>query len=350
VPEVFVAADGYRSFNLSSFAAFRMMFRQEDLPTPGEDGMTAANASRISRRRFLAGTLAAGAGLLVPRRLWAEPPAADPNRFALLSDIHISAQRDREARGINLVDHFVRVRDEVLALRPRPAAVIVTGDCAFNDGLPGDYAVLRELTDPLRQAGLPPSLMMGNHDRRQNLWQAFPELKAGDQGLRPDKHVLLIESPHTNWFLLDSMDGPGAVAGRMGEAQLQWLAKALDAHADKPALILAHHYPETSEKPAAGSKPTKSHALLDTDAFFKVIVPRKQVKAYIFGHSHRWVTGAMQGLHMVNLPTTAYVFDKKQPSGWVDAQLRPDGITLRLNALDRQHPEHGKKLELAWRK
>lgn len=311
--------------------------------------MTVVAASRVSRRRFLAGTLAAGAGLLVPRRLWADRPGTDLNRFALLSDIHISAQRDREARGINLVDHFVRVRDEILALRPRPAAAIVTGDCAFNDGLTGDYAVLRDLTEPLRQAGLAPCLMMGNHDRREKLWQAFPEMKSRDQGLRPDKHVLLVESPHANWFLLDSMDGAGAVAGRMGEAQLEWLAKALDARPDKPALIVAHHYPET-EKPAAGSpKPTKSHALLDTEAFFHVIESRKQVKAYIFGHSHRWAIGTLKGLHMVNLPTTAYVFDKKQPSGWIDAQVRPDGIALRLNALDHEHPEHGKKLELTWR-
>ncbi len=298
---------------------------------------------RIPRRRFLAGTLAAGAGLLIPRYLRAEPLAADANRFALLSDIHVSADRNREARGINLVEHFSRVRDEILALRPRPGAVIVSGDCAFNEGLPSDYALLRELVGPIRQACLPLHWLMGNHDRREPLWQAFPECKPRE-GLPPGKHVALIESPHANWFLLDSMDRPGVVGGRLGEAQLQWLAKALDTRPDKPALVVAHHYPEF------GDKPSKGHGLADTDAFFKVILPRKQVKAYFFGHSHRWATDTLHGLHLVNLPTTAYVFDKKQPCGWIDAQVRADGITLRLNALDRQHPAHGKSLQLAWRK
>jgi 3',5'-cyclic AMP phosphodiesterase CpdA len=293
----------------------------------------------VSRRRFLAGVLAAGAGCLVPRAARAEQPTVDPNRFALLSDIHISADRNRIARGINLVEHFVRMRDEILALRPRPAAVLVAGDCAFNEGLPGDYALLRELTGPLRRAGLAPHLVMGNHDRRDELWHAFPECKPHEQGLPPDRHVAVVESPHANWFLLDSMDGPKTVGGRLGEAQLRWLAAALDARRDRPAVVVAHHYPELLGK----------NGLVDSDALFQMLLPRKQVKAFVFGHSHRWSTTVHEGLHLVNLPTVAYVFDKKQPVGWVDAELRRDGMTLRLNALDRQHPAHGKPVELAWR-
>jgi hypothetical protein len=305
--------------------------------------MTAA-ALRVSRRRFLAGALAAGTGLLTARRLRADQPGTDADRFALLSDIHISADRDRVAHGIKPVEHFLRIRDEILSLRPRPAAVIVSGDCAFNEGLPSDYAVLRELVEPLRQAGLLPHLLMGNHDRRESLWQAFPECKPCGRGLPPDKHVALLESPHANWFLLDSMDRPGMIAGRLGEAQLLWLAKSLDAHPNKPALVVAHHYPEPR------GKLSKISGLADTDALFKVLLPRRQVKAYFFGHSHRWETSMLEDLHLVNLPTTAYVFDKAQPSGWVDARVRREGIALPLNALDSQHPAHGKSVNLTWRK
>lgn len=60
-----------------------------------------------------------------------------------------------------------------------------------------------------------------------------------------------------------------------------------------------------------------------------VLLARKQVKAWLFGHSHRWRTDKHEDLHLVNLPTMAYVFDKAQPAGWGDAQLRPDGMTLR---------------------
>ncbi len=49
----------------------------------------------INRRRFLAGTLAAGSGLLLPRRLLAEETATDPNLWVLMADIHIPADREK---------------------------------------------------------------------------------------------------------------------------------------------------------------------------------------------------------------------------------------------------------------
>jgi 3',5'-cyclic AMP phosphodiesterase CpdA len=78
-----------------------------------------------------------------------------------------------------------------------------------------------------------------------------------------------VETPHANWFLLDSLDQTNTKTGLglLGEAQLAWLAKALDARPDKPALLLAHHNPN----PAALLKNSR---LANTEAFFKVIMPR----------------------------------------------------------------------------
>jgi 3',5'-cyclic-AMP phosphodiesterase len=73
-------------------------------------------------------------------------------------------------------------------------------------------------------------------------------------------------------------------------------------------------------------------------------------KAYVYGHSHTWLTKKdADGLHEINLPPTAYVFDNARPNGWVRARLSATGISLELRALDPAHPEHGKARELAWR-
>ena len=77
----------------------------------------------------------------------------------------------------------------------------------------------------------------------------------------------------------------------------------------------------------------------DTDALLEVLVPRRQVKAYIFGHSHAWRHSTWEGIHLLNLPAVAWVFEKSQPHGWVDMTLTTAGAAVVLHAFDKKHPE-----------
>ena len=90
--------------------------------------------------------------------------------------------------------------------------------------------------------------------------------------------------------------------------------------------------------------------LKDTVALFEVIRPRKQVKAYIYGHTHTWkVEQDDSGLHLINLPPVAYIFHEGDPSGWVRMMLRKDGMNLELRCIDPSHKDHGQKFDLKWR-
>jgi 3',5'-cyclic AMP phosphodiesterase CpdA len=294
----------------------------------------------INRRRFLAGSLAAGAGLLLPRPLLADQPV-DPNCFMLLADPHIPPGRDQVCRGIKPGRALEQVGREILARDVRPAGAIIAGDCACLQGTPGDYAMLRTLLAPLRQAGMPIHLALGNHDQREHFLAAFPDAKPSPaDGLPPNKLVSVLETPHANWFLLDSLEKTNVSLGLLGKAQLAWLSKALDARPNKPALILAHHNPEPL---------LNIHGLTDTAALFEVLAPRKQVKAFFFGHTHQWSLGRIGGIHLVNLPPVAWLFDPASPRGFVAADLHREGVTLVLHAIDDRHPKHGEKIELNWR-
>ncbi len=274
----------------------------------------------LSRRRFLAATLATGAGLLLRPEisLGAE---ADRNRLALLSDVHIDADPKRIDRGVVMHDHLRKTVDEIIKLDTKPAAALINGDCAHLLGREEDYGVLVELLKPLREAGLPVHLSMGNHDNRENLWKTVPKSESHEGGLI-DRQITVLEMPHANLFLLDSLKTTNFTPGLLGESQLKWLGDALDARDKKPAVIIVHHQPDESPTP---------QGLTDTRALLDLLTPRKHVKALFYGHTHVWEIKSRSGIHCVNLPAVAYPFQATQPTGWVDAHLREDGINLEPN-------------------
>ena len=292
----------------------------------------------ISRRRFLAQSLAAaaltlGGGCLVPRRETAG------ESWALLSDIHIAADRKRMARAINMTDNLMAVTKDVLALPQTPRAVLVSGDLAFNSGETADYAAVMDLLQPLRQGGLPIHLALGNHDHRERFWNAMRHDKSVQRSLA-DKQVAILRGHNANWFVLDSLVKTLHTPGVLGDAQRAWLARALDHNADKPALIVIHHNPNNGF----------SGALDDTEELLEILRPRRHVKAYFFGHTHRWdLSRDESGIHLINLPPVAYLFDASLPNGWVHATLRTEGISLELRCLNHAHKDHGQITDLKWR-
>jgi 3',5'-cyclic AMP phosphodiesterase CpdA len=292
----------------------------------------------ISRRQFLTAA-AAGAATCLTRGAGAEDRVRDPNRFALLSDTHIAGDPKTIARGISMHEHLQAVVREILASQPTPAEVFISGDCVYSKGLSEDYSTLLDVLKPLSEAGLPIHLGMGNHDHRERFREAFGEAVRKASSLEA-KHVLVVPSPQANWFVLDSLDQTDKTPGTLGGEQLQWLAQALDQAADKPALVVVHHQPD--------NRPVVS-GLVDTNPLFEVLSPRRHVKALFFGHTHVWLVTEREGIHLVNLPPTAYVFSPGQPNGWVDASLTAAGMTLELRCVNPLHARHGQRVELKWR-
>lgn len=296
--------------------------------------------SPISRRSFLRRALLAGAGLTLAPQLHAAMRRTDAASFALLADTHIAAEPAKVHRGVKMSEHFRAVAREIVGLPERAARVFIVGDCAFSAGEVADYAQLSSLLDPLRADGLNLTLALGNHDQRENFWTALESQKAARRPIA-QKQVAFIKTKYLNWLVLDSLEKTLQTPGALGDDQLQWVEKTLDANQKMPTVIVVHHNP---------GEDNKIGGLKDTEALLEILRPRKQVKAWIYGHTHNWkATEDSSGIHLVNLPPVSYIFREGDPAGWIHATTRPDGMKLELRAIDPGHKAHGQVVDLKWR-
>ncbi|HPX42302.1 MAG TPA: metallophosphoesterase [Candidatus Hydrogenedentes bacterium] len=293
---------------------------------------------RISRRHFMASSLAGAAALGWGNRIHAQD--LSPDRWILLADTHIPGDRDR-AEGkppIKPVEKFAAMRTGVLALDYTPAGLLIAGDCVFLHGEHDDYVTLKEELQPLVDRNIPLHMSMGNHDNRERFWGVFPEHQKRSAGAVEGKHAYILDAPRATWFVLDSNRETDFTPGEFGAAQLEWLANELDQRPGKPALLMAHHYPEGE------------NGLLDFPAFWNVIQPRKQVKAYFYGHSHVWSQQQREGIHFVNLPGLAWLFSEAGvPRAWVEAAVHNDRAELGVQVMNGVSLPEGGKYTLPWR-
>lgn len=188
----------------------------------------------------------------------------DENTVVFLSDLHANPEGYQPER----LDRCVA---EVLALNPLPANVICLGDLAYLTGRPEEYETVAACLKPLEDAGIKLTLAMGNHDRRENFAQVFPEQAASS--LRPGRLVHNVETPYLDFLVLDSLhEGEDTstwiTEGEMPAEESEWLASVLEAY-EKPVIVCSHH-------------PIYELGLA------KILTSSPTCCGYIHGHDHVW--------------------------------------------------------------
>ena len=154
----------------------------------------------IARRDFIKGSFVlSGVSITAPSFVAADSKSVrfDQNRIALLADTHISDNPNRSYPGtkwpgspvkeeehewVNMADSLAQSAREIIALNPRPANLIINGDCAMSRGTEAEYKELLRLLEPIRVAGITVHVTIGNHDKRENLWKLLPFLKKEQMG------------------------------------------------------------------------------------------------------------------------------------------------------------------------
>ena len=290
----------------------------------------------FSRRRFL--QTAGLAALLAPFSGFAALDTSGGDEIIIINDIHISGAGEPQIPANAKADgeHLRLAVKQILALPKKPAAVIINGDLALAIGTAEDYALVRELIAPLREAGIPLHLTLGNHDVRDIFMKAFPEMKSTSQ-LKEHRHNSLIDLPSTRLILMDTLDQTPGPGGRLGAEQIAWALAKIDETPTKQVIVVGHHNPQVG-----GDTSHYKGGIADTADFWPEIAKRPQVKAYIHGHTHEWTQALENGIHIISTIACAYVFNANTNStGWTSARFNAHGFQLKLNTLETDHAWNG---------
>jgi len=298
------------------------------------------NFSVLSRRAFLQGMsssvlLGTGACTGIP---FCGTVRKDESLIAVLSDCHVGNWNSPKYQGVKFAECVARV----LALDPLPAKMFIPGDLAYLWGRREDYELARRLLQPVVDAGIEITIGMGNHDRRENFLECWPEY--ADRSPVPGRIVSKVRGVHFDYIMADTLDQPKETdrwitPGTLDDAQREWL-KAECAAAKRPLLVFAHH--------AAWELgfPKKDNANLSARRFGELIMGPKGAPTnccgYIHGHDHRWyVTRSL--IHWsdgrigqtAGLPSTGHWGD----IGYCLLREHPDRAELSLVQYDYFSPE-----------
>lgn len=230
----------------------------------------------MRRSDFLRGAFAFGAVTPVARRglFTGADGDYDESLAILVSDPHVKPGGYQLARLREVVA-------EILRMNPLPRNVVCFGDIARSFGRREDYEAGKDPWLDLVNAGVRVTLGMGNHDRRRNFLEVWPEYSR--RTLVEGRIVTVADIGSCDILMLDSLfenhsdetrhcEGDGQLIGD----QWDWLRTALPKW-PRPVLVGAHH--PVSEFKEGGGK-----------ALGDLLMDSRNVIGYVHGHNHLWDT------------------------------------------------------------
>ncbi len=238
-----------------------------------------------------------------------------------LSDLHIKAGRRLAYGRVDTAAFLEACVARVVARHPDADAVVITGDLV-DHGTPQDYALLRELLQPLlrEHPRRPVYLLPGNHDERRALREAFPEhphLQSGGSFIQYEAAVGPLRL-----LALDTVV-PGEGGGSLCAERLAWLSERLAA-SDWPAVLLMHHPPFDT-----GIGHMDRLGLQGARAFEAVVSSHPQVQAILCGHLHRTIHTRVGRTPASTCPSPAHQVALDLRAGGPDCYvMEPPGYQL----------------------
>lgn len=224
-----------------------------------------------------------------------------------LSDTHLLAGGRLLGGRFDTEANLAAMLDRARRIRPRPEAIIVTGDLT-DLGEPAAYARLRAIMEPFAaELGAALIWVAGNHDERPQLHE---HLLGAEPTQRPVTSVHDLDGLRV--VVLDSTV-PGWHHGDLDGEQLAWLADVLREPAPLGTLLALHHPPIPSHIPFFDLLELKNQDAL------AAVIAGTDVRAILAGHLHYSTSGTFAGVPVSVAAASCYTLDLARETERVNA-------------------------------
>jgi 3',5'-cyclic AMP phosphodiesterase CpdA len=246
--------------------------------------------------------------------------------FAQITDLHITTEDDPYKSKERNDKRLREVLQTIHALRPRPVAIIASGDLV-DRGEDREYAEFKKI---LAEVEIPIYLGLGNHDLRNPFLQAFsPPLYQVD----PNGFVQYeVDFGEIRLIILDTLD-EGKESGAFCEKRARWLKRTLGRNSNKPTMIARHHPPAQSGIYWMDAREAQDWQM----RLANCIKDRKQVRTLMCGHLHRAFHTRFANQIVSCAPATSIQLtlnltelELKQPDGREILVEEPPGFALHM--------------------
>jgi 3',5'-cyclic AMP phosphodiesterase CpdA len=241
-----------------------------------------------------------------------------------LSDPHMGADWD----GLDPVATLSAVMIAVGELRPRPAAVLVSGDLSEH-AADAEYQQLGEALAPI---DAPVYVLPGNHDDRAGLRRHFDLPGTGDEPIQ-----YAAEIGDLRLVVLDTKRN-GVDGGELGPERLAWLETTLGADPDATTVLAMHHSPLVTGIQAMDAIGLPA---ADLEGLERVVAAQPQVQRLVGGHVHRAIAGELAGRAVLAAPSTYMQLELDFQASELVFSGDPPGFAVHL-ALDGEVVSHVK--------
>ena len=246
--------------------------------------------------------------------------------IAQITDLHVRPRGLAANRVVESNMMTERAIDAVIALRPRPDVVLITGDLV-DRGLVEEYEQLKIM---LRRLDLPTFMIPGNHDRRENLRRVL----GGYRGVTDDPEFVqfVVDDYPVRLIALDTLV-PGKGEGALCARRLAFLERALAREREKPTVIFMHHPPFD----CGIAHMDRIRLLEGAERLAEIVRPYRNVERILCGHHHRAIETRFAGTIASISPGVAHqvTFDITE-DGPASLVLEPPAYQLH-----RYRPETG---------